>query len=151
MSLPDEAAAALQVFQDASGWEPRARLLMQWGERLPPLNDAHRCDAHLVSGCESQVWLMGRLEDGRWQFSASSDARLIRGLVALLLARVNGLSAQELQQVDLPGWFNALGLSRQLSPSRSNGLNAVFKRMLELSQSQSPPPPPPAPSQASSQ
>jgi cysteine desulfuration protein SufE len=55
-------------------------------------------------------------------------------LVALLLARVNGLSAVELQQVDLPDWFDQLGLSRQLSPSpsRSNGLNAVLQRMNEL-------------------
>ncbi|MOA62454.1 Sulfur acceptor protein CsdE [compost metagenome] len=57
---------------------------------------------------------------------------MIRGLVALLLLRVNGLSAVELQQVDLPQWFNQLGLSRQLSPSRSNGLNAVLQRMNEL-------------------
>ncbi|AUM68458.1 SufE family protein [Pseudomonas fluorescens] len=134
MSLPTEATEALQIFQDASSWEQRARLLMQWGERLPPLSDADKCDANLVSGCESQVWLVGQLHDGHWQFAASSDARLIRGLVALLLARVNGLSAGELQQVDLPDWFNQLGLSRQLSPSRSNGLNAVLKRMRELTQ-----------------
>ena len=55
-----------------------------------------------------------------------------RRLVALLLARVNGLSAVELQQVDLPDWFNQLGLGRQLSPSRSNGLNAVLQRMRDL-------------------
>ncbi|MEL4166476.1 SufE family protein [Pseudomonas sp. 22447] len=134
MNLPTDAATALRVFQDASGWEQRARLLMQWGERLPPLNDEDKCEANLVHGCESQVWLVGRLHDGHWQFCASSDARLIRGLVALLLARVNGLPAEELRQVDLPDWFNQLGLSRQLSPSRSNGLNAVLKRMLELTQ-----------------
>jgi cysteine desulfuration protein SufE len=134
MNLPDDAVAALQIFQDASGWEQRARMLMQWGERLPPLNDADKCEANLVHGCESQVWLVGRLHDGHWQFSASSDARLIRGLVALLLARVNGLSTEELRQVDLSDWFNQLGLSRQLSPSRSNGLNAVLQRMRELAQ-----------------
>jgi len=134
MNLPADAATALHIFQDASGWEQRARLLMQWGERLPPLSDAEKCQANLVSGCESQVWLVGRLQDGHWQFSAASDARLIRGLVALLLARVNGLTAAELQQVDLPGWFSALGLSRQLSPSRSNGLNAVLQRMHQLAQ-----------------
>lgn len=75
---------------------------------------------------------MGKQVDGRWQFAASSEARLIRGLVALLLARVTGLTTEELQQVDLPGWFEQLGLSRQLSPSRSNGLNAVLVRMREL-------------------
>jgi len=132
MNVPADAVAALEVFQNAAGWEQRARLLMQWGDRLPPLSDVDKSDANRVHGCESQVWLVGTLQDGHWQFSASSDARLIRGLVALLLARVNGLSAVELQQVDLPDWFNQLGLGRQLSQSRSNGLNAVLQRMREL-------------------
>ncbi|PWE46586.1 SufE family protein [Pseudomonas prosekii] len=132
MNLPDDTAVALETFHNAASWEQRARLLMQWGERLPALSDADKVDANRVHGCESQVWLVGALRDGHWQFAASSDARLIRGLVALLLARVNGLSADELRQVDLPQWFNQLGLSRQLSPSRSNGLNAVLQRMNEL-------------------
>ena len=132
MNLPAEAVNALHTFQAAAGWEQRARLLMQWGDRLPPLNEADKSETNRVHGCESQVWLVGELHDGHWQFAASSDARLIRGLVALLLARVNGLSATELQQVDLPEWFNQLGLGRQLSQSRSNGLNAVLQRMREL-------------------
>ncbi|VVM70602.1 Sulfur acceptor protein CsdE [Pseudomonas fluorescens] len=132
MSLPAEAVAALDVFQNAAGWEQRARLLMQWGDRLPALSDADKIEANRVHGCESQVWLVGALVNGHWQFAANSDARLIRGLVALLLARVNGLSASELRAVDLPEWFAQLGLSRQLSPSRSNGLNAVLQRMNEL-------------------
>lgn len=136
MNLPTDALAALAAFQAVGSWEQRARLLMQWGERLPALPDADKVDANLVQGCESLVWLMGRLQDGHWQFAASSDARMIRGLVALLLARVNGLSAAELQAVDLPEWFEQLGLSRQLSPSRSNGLNAVLQRMRELSLTQ---------------
>ncbi|WP_262140246.1 SufE family protein [Pseudomonas sp. Marseille-Q5117] len=132
MSLPVEAAEALQTFQTAAGWEQRARLLMQFGDRLPALDDADKCEANRVHGCESQVWLVGDLRDGHWQFKASSDARMIRGLVALLLLRVNGLSAADIKQIDLPDWFNQLGLSRQLSPSRSNGLNAVLQRMNEL-------------------
>lgn len=136
MSLPAEAAAALHAFQAVGSWEQRARMLMQWGERLPALADEDKVDANLVQGCESLVWLVGCLENGHWQFAASSDARMIRGLVALLLARVNGLSAAKLQAVDLPDWFSQLGLSRQLSPSRSNGLNAVLQRMRELSHTQ---------------
>ncbi|MGF0239584.1 SufE family protein [Rhodococcus sp. IEGM1300] len=132
MNLPADAITALETFRSAAGWEQRARLLMQWGDRLPVLGEVDKVEANRVHGCESQVWLVGSLTDGRWQFSASSDARLIRGLVALLLARVNGLSAVELQQVDLPDWFDQLGLNRQLSPSRSNGLNAVLLRMNEL-------------------
>ena len=136
MNLPAEAVAALQAFQAVGSWEQRARLLMQWGERLPALADEDRVDANLVQGCESLVWLVGRLHDGHWQFAAGSDARMIRGLVALLLARVNGLSAVELEALDLPDWFAQLGLSRQLSPSRSNGLNAVLQRMRELNRTQ---------------
>ena len=134
MTLPADAVTALATFQAAAGWEQRARLLMQWGERLPPMSDADKTEANRVHGCESQMWLVGALHDGHWQFNAASDARLIRGLVALLLTRVNGLSSAELQRVDLPGWFEQLGLSRQLSPSRSNGLNAVLQRMRELAQ-----------------
>ena len=136
MSLPAEAAAALHAFQAVGSWEQRARMLMQWGERQPALADEDKVDANLVQGCESLVWLVGRIENGHWQFAASSDARMIRGLVALLLARVNGLSAAQLQAVDLPDWFAQLGLSRQLSPSRSNGLNAVLLRMRDLSLTQ---------------
>ncbi|WP_202210985.1 SufE family protein [Pseudomonas paraversuta] len=132
MTLPADAQAALDSFEHCTGWEQRARLLMQWGQRLPELDLADKNEANRVHGCESQVWLLGELRDGHWQFAASSDARFIRGLVALLLARVNGLSGEQLQQVDLPEWFNQLGLSRQLSPSRSNGLNAVLQRMREL-------------------
>ncbi len=132
MSLPVHAAEALKAFEQAPGWEQRARLLMQWGERLAPLSEADKSAEHRVHGCESQVWLVAEQVEGRWQFRASSDARLIRGLLALLLVRVEGLDSDALNALDLPGWFNQLGLARQLSPSRSNGLNAVLKRMAEL-------------------
>ena len=132
MSLPRDAQTALDTFDISLGWEQRARLLMQWGDRLPTIADIEKTDEHLVDGCESKVWLLGEVIDGHWQFRAASDARLIRGLVALLLARVNGLSALDLQQVDLNDWFNQLWLGRQLSPSRSNGLNAVLQKMRQL-------------------
>src|SRR5699024_11196988 len=64
-----------------------------------------------------------------------SDARLLRGLLAALLARVDGLGGEELAQLDVAEWFDQLGLSRQLSPSRSNGMNAVLQRMRELTRS----------------
>lgn len=130
MSLPDNAREALDAFSACSGWEQRARLLMQWGERLEPLIERH--DADRVHGCESQVWLSGEIRDGHWHFRASSDARLIRGLLAVLLARVNGLSADELASLNIAEWFDSLGLSRQLSPSRANGMNAVVRQMRQL-------------------
>ncbi|MNE86946.1 Cysteine desulfuration protein SufE [compost metagenome] len=78
------------------------------------------------------MWLVAEQADGQWQFKATSDARLLRGLLALLLVRVQGLNSSELAGLDLPGWFSQLGLERQLSPSRSNGLHAVVQRMAEL-------------------
>ncbi len=68
----------------------------------------------------------------RLQFRASSEARLLRGLLALLLLRIDSLSEAELAEVDVTDWFAQLGLGRQLSPSRGNGLNAVLQRIREL-------------------
>lgn len=132
MNLPASAREALDAFAQCPGWEQRARLLMQWGERLAPLTDAERNEDNRVHGCESQVWLVAEQRDCNWQFRAASDARLLRGLLAVLLARVNGLSSAQLAEVELADWFAQLGLSRQLSPSRSNGLHAVLQRMREL-------------------
>ena len=132
MNLPAGAEQALAAFGQCPGWEQRARLLMQWGERLPALSDEERCEANRVHGCESQVWLVAEQREQHWQFRASSDARLLRWLLALLLARVNGLTGTELAEIDPADWFGQLGLARQLSPSRSNGLNAVLQRMREL-------------------
>ncbi|MNH38161.1 Cysteine desulfuration protein SufE [compost metagenome] len=105
---------------------------MQWGDRLEPLADADKTEANRVHGCESLVWLVAEQVDGLWRFTASSDARLLRGLLALLLVRVQGLASEELAGLDLREWFTQLGLERQLSPSRSNGLHAVLQRMAEL-------------------
>lgn len=132
MNLPPLADQALAEFAACPGWEQRARLLLYWGERLQPLSEAQYCADNQVHGCESRVWLTLEHGPAGLQFRAASDARLLRGLLALLLARVNGLTGPELLALDLADWFVQLGLSRQLSPSRSNGLNAVLLRMREL-------------------
>lgn len=132
MNLSEQARQARESFEQAHGWEQRARLLMQWGERLEPLEDTQKTESNRVHGCESLVWLVATQVDGQWQFKAASDARLLRGLLALLLVRVQGLATSELSRLDLQGWFTQLGLERQLSPSRSNGLHAVLQRMAQL-------------------
>lgn len=131
-SMPPAAQNALEAFSNCPGWEQRARLLMQWGERLEPLSEEERREDNRVHGCESLVWLLAEQRDGKWHFRATSDARLLRGLLAVLLVRVEGLNGEELTALDLVDWFHQLGLQRQLSPSRSNGLNAVLQRMREL-------------------
>ncbi|MBC3437417.1 SufE family protein [Pseudomonas sp. BW16M2] len=132
MSLSADASQALESFEQARGWEQRARLLMQWGDRLEPLDDSDKTEANRVHGCESLVWLVAQQENGQWHFKATSDARLLRGLLALLLVRVQGLASDQLGGLDLSAWFTQLGLERQLSPSRSNGLHAVLLKMAEL-------------------
>ncbi|QXH45814.1 SufE family protein [Pseudomonas xanthosomatis] len=132
MSLSADASQALESFQQARGWEQRARLLMQWGERLEPLDERDKSEANRVHGCESLVWLVAEQLEGQWRFKAASDARLLRGLLALLLVRVQGLANEELAGLDLGAWFTQLGLERQLSPSRANGLHAVLQRMADL-------------------
>ncbi len=131
-TLPATAHEAMVAFQQAPGWEQRARLLMQWGDKLEALDDAERSEANQVHGCESKVWLVGEQAGATWHFRATSEARLLRGLLAVLLVRVNGLDSAQLQAFDALDWFNQLGLSRQLSPSRSNGMNAVLRRMRKL-------------------
>ncbi|MBA1192727.1 SufE family protein [Pseudomonas entomophila] len=132
MSLSTAARETLLAFEQAQGWEQRARLLMQWGQRLSPLADADKVDANRVHGCESVVWLTAQAVDGHWQFQADSEARLLKGLLAVLLVRVQGLDQDALAHVDLADWFAQLGLERQLTPSRSNGLHAVLQRMAQL-------------------
>ncbi|WP_213876928.1 SufE family protein [Pseudomonas sp. dw_358] len=132
MSLSPAAQEALDTFTAAPGWEQRARFLMQWGERLMPLSDDERSDINRVHGCESVVWLVADQQGSHWRFRAASDARLIRGLLALLLARIEDASTEELKALDLADWFSQLGLGRQLSPSRSNGMNAVLGRIRSM-------------------
>lgn len=130
--LPAAASETLERFQQATGWEQRARLLMLQGDRLEPLDDTERTDSNLVAGCDSKLWLIGETRGDHWHFRGTSEARLLRGLLAVLLVRVNGSRADELQRLDVADWFGQLGLARQLSPSRANGMNAVLLRMREL-------------------
>lgn len=130
--LSPAAQQAVDDFQGQQHWEQRARLLLQWGAQLNELPEAQRVPDNLVHGCETRVWLVLDQHAEVIRFQIASEARLLRGLLALLLVRVNGLNAEQIAAVDIAAWFNALGLGRQLSPSRSNGLNAVLQKMQVL-------------------
>ncbi|WP_462382120.1 SufE family protein [Pseudomonas sp. Marseille-QA0892] len=130
MSLPAKAEQALQAFAAVSSWENRTRLLMAWGDQeLETLPEDQRDDAHRVDGCDSAVWLETRIEDEQLFVRAASDARLIRGLLAVLVARVEGANRHTIAAIDIADWFEQLGLARQLSPSRASGMNAVWERI----------------------
>lgn len=126
-TLTGSAQEMLDRFSACKGWEQRARLLLQYGQQLPALPAEARIDEHLIRGCESPVWCVIDWPAGRLGLQLDTDARLLKGLLAVLRSRLEGLTAEELQTADLPGWFSELGLASRISSSRSNGLNAVYQ------------------------
>lgn len=112
-------------------WEDRYRYVIELGRTLPPLPEALRTDANKVRGCTSQVWLASRVEAGdtRLHFVGDSDALIVKGLVALLLAACDGRTADEILRLDAPALFAELGLKDHLSPQRSNGLASMVQRI----------------------
>ncbi|GAA4899795.1 SufE family protein [Ferrimonas pelagia] len=112
-------------------WQGRYRILMKLGNRMAKLAPELQQAAAAVAGCESATWLYHYQQAGRHYFLADSDSRIVRGLLVLVLAAANGRSAEQLAQLDLAAWFAQLGLADHLSPSRSNGLNAVVEAILQ--------------------
>ncbi|CAK4066762.1 Fe-S metabolism protein SufE [Vibrio variabilis] len=124
----------VQTMQGFKGWEDRYRQVIQWGKKLPIMSDALKSDQVTVSGCESQVWLVSQQVDGKWYFCADSDARIVRGLIALVMAAYDGKSVQEIQAFDVDDYFDKLGLIAHLSPSRGNGLKAIVEQIQQIAQ-----------------
>ncbi|WP_432695455.1 SufS family cysteine desulfurase [Marinobacterium sp. YM272] len=130
-------ASLLERVRSASGWNSRYSVLMEIGSRLPPLPGEWQRDEYRLHGCESRVWMITRLdEQGRMACLADADARILRALLGLLLESVNGLTPDEVLELDLPAQIRALDLERHLSPSRGNGLNAMIDALLDFARQQ---------------
>jgi cysteine desulfuration protein SufE len=115
-------------------WEERYRYLIELGEDLPPYPDEVRDDRHKVPGCVSQVWLdtsRGSEPDPVLVFRGDSDAHIVRGLVAVLLALFSERRASEILRIDGESELRALGLNEHLTPQRSNGLRSMVRRIRE--------------------
>ena len=113
-------------------WEDRYRYVIELGEALPPFPDSARDDAHKVRGCVSQVWLLtdrAAGEDPVIRFQGDSDAHIVRGLVAIMLALFSGRRASEILAIDAEELLRALGLDEHLTPQRANGLRSMVKRI----------------------
>lgn len=117
----------VSVMANLKGWEDRYRQVIQWGKKLPVLDEALKQEKVLVSGCESSVWLILENVDGHWHIQADSDARIVRGLIAIVLAAFNGKTSQQILDFDLEHYFEQLNLINHLSPSRGNGLKAIVE------------------------
>lgn len=123
------AETIVSTMQNFKGWEDRYRQVIQWGKKLPQMPEELKSEQVTVSGCESQVWLVSEQVDGHWHFCADSDARIVRGLIALVMAAYEGKSSQQIQQFDIDAYFEQLGLIAHLSPSRGNGLKAIVEQI----------------------
>lgn len=110
-------------------WEDKYKQLIQWGKSLPRAEEGLYVDENLVPGCQSQVWLTARLsEEGLVIFVADSDALLVKGLVAMLVQVFSGSSPEQILGTSAD-FLKDLGFSQNLTPSRSNGLFSMLKKM----------------------
>ncbi|ELV8641190.1 cysteine desulfurase sulfur acceptor subunit CsdE [Vibrio vulnificus] len=125
-------ADIVATMQQFKGWEDRYRQVIQWGKKLPVMPDALKSEQVMVAGCESQVWLVAEQDGGMWTFCADSDARIVRGLIALVLAAYNSKTAEQIQAFDIEAYFERLGLIAHLSPSRGNGLKAIVEQIKNI-------------------
>lgn len=133
MSTP----AAFTAIKDNLGflddWEDRYRYLIELGQTLPELAASERSAQNKVKGCMSQVWLVSDTEERDGQtlmtFRGDSDAMIVKGLVAVLVALYSGRSSTEIAETDAIAVFDELGLREHLSTQRSNGLVAMVNRM----------------------
>jgi cysteine desulfuration protein SufE len=114
-------------------WDDRYRYVIELGRGLTPLPDADRNDGNKVQGCTSQVWVATSVRHGAatpvLDFIGDSDAHIVRGLVAILLAMVSGRTAPEILAADPIALFEKLGLREHLTPQRSNGFRSMVSRI----------------------
>lgn len=114
-------------------WDDRYRYVIELGRGMDPLPEFHRCDVNKVPGCASQVWLgtSARFEGEQLvlHFCGDSDAHIVRGLVAILLAVVSGKPADQILAADPIALFDRLGLREHLTPQRSNGFRSMVTRI----------------------
>jgi cysteine desulfuration protein SufE len=115
-------------------WDDRYRYVIELGRTLPPFPESMRTEQNKVQGCASQVWLATTVgPDGQGgpvlTFLGDSDAHIVRGLIAILLALYSGKRAREILSIDAIDLFNRLGLREHLTPQRSNGFRSMVERI----------------------
>ncbi|RAI00913.1 cysteine desulfuration protein SufE [Acuticoccus sediminis] len=126
MTNADDIAEAFELIDD---WEERYRYVIELGRELPEFPDALKTNTTKVEGCVSQVWLVTRLDDGTLTLMGDSDAMIVRGLVAILIAFYSGRRVADIPTLDVEGFLRRLQLAEHLTPQRSNGLNSMVKRI----------------------
>lgn len=128
MDIHDIQDRIIREFSVLEDWTERYKHIIKLGSKLPDLEPEHKTDANIVRGCQSQVWLVASLEDGKVIFRADSDAAITRGLVALMVRFYSNQEPDTIINVN-PDFIQKIGMAQHLSPTRSNGLASMVKQM----------------------
>lgn len=123
----------IHTFSETKGWDERHRIIMLMSKKLARLSQDKRTDDSLIAGCESKAWLLAEKDEHHnIRFEADSDAKLIRGLLVIILSAYDGLSPSQIKAFNIDKYFTELGLMRHLSPSRGNGILAIVEKIKAL-------------------
>lgn len=128
MEIEEKIRETIDEFNMFDDWMDKYSHLIEIGKSLPLIAEKYKDQQHLISGCQSRVWLSAEYTDGKVFFKADSDAVITKGIVNLLIRIFSGYSPDEIIQTDM-GFLDQIGLKEHLSPTRSNGLNAMIKQM----------------------
>ena len=128
MTMEEIQEEIIQEFSMFEDWMDKYSYLIELGNDLEDLDAKDKNDQNLIKGCQSRVWLVAELKDGKIYFRGESDAVIVKGLVALLLRVTSGRTPKELLENELH-FIDDLGLKQHLSPTRSNGLLAMMKQI----------------------
>jgi len=126
--LPESLAKIVERFKRRTNPKQRYEQLLWYAKRLEEMPEADKVPENKVPGCVSQVFITANLEDGKIWYRGDSDAQLVKGLVALLIEGLNGLTPSEIVQIT-PDFIQDTGLSVSLTPSRANGFYNIFQTM----------------------
>ncbi|AYM90184.1 cysteine desulfuration protein SufE [Serratia sp. T13T92] len=125
--LPDK-DKLVRNFSRCLNWEEKYLYVIELGSQLPPLDESERQAANLISGCQSQVWIvMSNNAQGQVEFHGDSDAAIVKGLLAVVFIVYHQLTPQQILDLDVRPFFSELALSQHLTPSRSQGLEAMIR------------------------
>ena len=126
----------ITTFGKSQLWEERYRQLILLSRQLPALPEELKQQEFELTGCENRVWLhYQQLEDSTLHFYGDSESRIVKGLLAILFCQVEGLTPQQIIQLNLLELYDQLGLYQELSASRGNGLQSLINHIQEIAQS----------------
>lgn len=128
MTIQETQDKIVKEFEEYTDWEDKYRRIIDLGRQLPPIDERFRTDENKLSGCQSQVWINAKLENGKIIFEADSDAAIVKGLVALVIRVYSNHTPDEILSSP-PEFVKKIGIDNHLSPTRKNGLGAMMKQI----------------------